>query len=364
MNKTYKYRIYPNDEQKQIIAKTFGCCRFVYNYYLDKRIKIYNESKKTFNYCDCAKDLTSLKSDKLWLREVDSTALQSSLKNLETAYMNFFREHKGFPKFKSKKTNKFSYTTKNCNNTIEYLGRHIKIPKLGKVKTKNRLVPAGKILNATISQLPSGKYYASLCCKDCEIQTIETTGECIGIDLGIKDLVITSNGDKFDNIRLLKKYEKKLTREQRKLSRKQIGSNNRNKQRVKVALIHEKIHNTRLDYLHKISHKLIYENQVIVSEDLAVSNMVKNHKLAKSISDCSWGEFIRQLSYKSEWHSRQYIKIGRFTKSSQPCNICGYINTNTKDLSVREWECPVCHTHHDRDINAAINILNEGLKLL
>ena len=193
---------------------------------------------------------------------------------------------------------------------------------------------------------------------------MESRDSKIGIDLGIKDLLITSDGEKVDNIRTAKKYEDKLAKEQRKLSDKVKGGKNWNKQRIKVAKIHEKIHNVRMDNLHKITHKLISENQVIVSEDLAVSNMVKNHNLAKAISDCGWYELIRQISYKSDWNNRQYIKIGRFTKSSQPCNVCGYINSETKNLLIREWTCPQCGTAHDRDINAAINILNEGLRLL
>jgi putative transposase len=232
------------------------------------------------------------------------------------------------------------------------------------VKTKNKLIPQGRILNATVSQEPSGKYYVSLCCTDVEIQPFVPNENTIGIDLGIKDLLITSNGDKFDNQKLTKKYEKKLAREQRRLSRKKYGSKNRNKQRIKVARIHEKIANTRKDYLHKLSYQLVHENQVIVTEDLAVSNMVKNHHLAKAISDCGWYEWTRQVGYKSGWYGRTYIKIERFTKSSQPCNICGYVNADTKDLSVRKWTCPECGTVHDRDVNAAINILNEGLRIL
>lgn len=193
---------------------------------------------------------------------------------------------------------------------------------------------------------------------------MESTGCMIGIDLGIKDLLITSDGQKFDNQKLTRKYENKLAKEQRKLSHKVKGSKNWDKQRIRVARIYEKISNTRKDYLHKISHQLVSKNQVIVTEDLAVSNMVKNHNLAKAISDCGWYELTRQLQYKSDWNNRQYVKIGRFTKSSQPCHICGYINTETKNLAVREWICPLCGTVHDRDVNAAINILNEGLKLL
>ena len=186
----------------------------------------------------------------------------------------------------------------------------------------------------------------------------------VGIDLGIKDLLITSDGEKFNNIRTTKKYENKLTKEQRKFSHKVKGSKNWNKQRIKVAKIHDKIHNTRIGNLHKISHQLISENQVIVSEDLAISNMVKNHNLAKAISDCGWYELTRQLTYKAEWNGRTYIKIGRYVPSSQTCNICGFVNKNTKDLSIREWICPQCGTVHDRDINAAINILNEGMRML
>ena len=345
MEKAYKYRIYPNKKQQELIQKTFGCCRFVYNYYLNKRIETYQNNKETFSYVQCANDMKLLKSDLEWLKEVDSTSLQSSLKNLDDAFQKFFKEKNvGFPKFKSKKVHRFSYKSKCVNNNIQYCDRYIKLPKLGMVKTKNKLIPQGRILNATISQEPSGKYFVSLCCTDVNIIPLETTGCMIGIDLGIKDLLITSNGEKFDNIRTTKKYEDKLTKEQRKLSRKVKGSKNWEKQRIKVARIHEKIHNTRIDNLHKISHKLINENQVIVSEDLAVSNMVKNHNLAKAITDCGWYELTRQISYKSDWNKRNYIKIGRFTKSSQPCNVCGYINTETKDLSVREWICPNCGT--------------------
>ena len=265
----------------------------------------------------------------------------------------------------SKKNSKRSYTTNFTNNNIEvsFDNNKIKLPKLKWVKARLHREFVGQIKSATISQASSGKYFVSVLVET-EHTPMESTGRMVGIDFGIKYLLITSDGEKYNNIRITKKYENILAKEQRKLAHKVRGSKNWNKQRIKVARIHEKIHNTRIDNLHKISHKLVRENQLIVSEDLAVSNMVKNHNLAKAISDCGWYELTRQISYKSDWNNRQYIKIGRFTKSSQPCNVCGYINTDTKNLFVREWTCPQCGTKHDRDINAAINILNEGLLLL
>ena len=365
MLKGYKYRIYPNKQQEEQIQKTFGCCRFVYNQTLAYRKERYETSKESMNKTSCNNYVNQvLKKRFEWLKEVDKFALTNSVYNMDNAYQKFFRGA-GFPKFKSKKNNYKSYTTNFTNGNIEiaFDDNKIKLPKLKWVKAKVHREFEGEIKSATISQVPSGKYFVSILVETEHIP-IESTGYMIGIDLGIKDLLITSDGKKFDNILTTKKYEDKLAKEQRKLFHKVKGSKNYVKQKIKVAKIHEKIHNTRIDNLHKISHKLISENQVIVSEDLAVSNMVKNHNLAKAISDCGWHELTRQIGYKSDWNNRQYVKIGRFTKSSQPCNVCGYINTETKDLSVREWTCPECGTVHDRDINAAINILNEGLRLL
>lgn len=360
----YKYRIYPTDVQKIQLAKTFGCVRFVYNNCLNKKIDEYNKNKKNMSNFDCNNYVNrelKLKFD--WLKEVDKFALTNAVYDMGNAYQKFYREKTGYPKFKSKRTNKYSYTTNFTNNNISvnFDEHFIKLPKLKQVKAVVHRKFDGKIKNATISKEPNGQYYVSILVEE-EIKKLPKNNNKIGIDLGIKEFLVASDGNVIHNPKTLYKYQNKLAKLQRELSSKEKGSSNWNKCRIKVARLHKKISNIRNDFLHKLSSKIIHENQVVISEDLNIKNMVKNKNLSKAISDVSWSEFMRQIDYKSKWYGRTYHKTNKFFPSSQMCNCCGFQNKEVKNLNIREWTCDNCQTVHERDVNASINILKKGIE--
>lgn len=369
MERSYKFRIYPTSEQENLIQRTFGCCRFVYNHFLAMRIEAYKERGETMNFYACCNALTPIKKDLEWLKEVDATALQSSLRDLDTAFQNFFRgvkrwQHVGYPKFKSKRNRRRSYKSKRVGENIAVVGNKVKLPKVGLVKCAVSKEVKGRILSATVSQVPSGKYYVSLCCTDVEIEPLPKTGAVVGVDLGIKALATTSDGVVYPNNKYLYKSDKKLRRLARELSRKKKGSNNYEKARIRKARLEEHIANQRRDAIQKATTDLIRNNDVICIENLKTKGMMQNHHLARSVADASFYEFRRELEYKAKWYGRMASVIDTFYPSSQFCHSCGYRNSTAKDLSVRSWTCPKCGVHHDRDVNAAINILNEGLRLL
>ena len=358
--KSFKFRIYPNDEQEILLSNHFGCSRFVYNYFLNERKEQYQKNKKSDNYYVQAKTLTELKKQEEynWLKEVNSQTIQFALRCLDTAYVNFFRGNAQFPNFKSRK-HKNTFTIPQFGRLEE---NKIYIPKFKcgiKVKLDKREIK-GKIGKMNITKTPTGKYYVSIFTEQ-SIEQLPKTNKQVGIDLGIKDFVITSDGIKFKNNRYTKKYSRELKKAQQHLSRKKKGGNGFEKQKLKVAKIHEKITSCRLDTLHKVSYQLVKENDLIVVEDLNVKGMIKNPKLSKHIADVSWGNFVNLLNYKCDWYGKELVKVNRFYPSSKTCNCCGWINKNLK-LSEREWSCK-CGKKHNRDLNASKNILKEGLKI-
>ncbi len=363
MQKTYKYRMYPNKEQVRKIWQHIGTCRFLYNWSLEEKIRAYQTDSKSLTMFDLNMKIPELKKQYEWMNETNSQSLQAVNRNVETAFKNFFRKKADFPKFKSKKNPVQSFQVPQ-HYEVKLDENKVKLPKLGFVKTKISRKFVGELKTATVSATSTGKYYISVLVddglKEPEPAPFDST-TTVGIDVGLTSFLVTSEGLKEDNPRYLKNSLVRLKHLQRYVSRKVKGSNNRRKAVWKVAQLHERISNQRRDFLHKHSYKLVSENQAIAVETLNVKGMLKNHKLARSISDVGWSELFRQLEYKCKWYGKTLIKIGRFEPSSKLCSGCGYIN-NDLTLKDREWTCPDCGAHHDRDINAAINIKKMALQ--
>ena len=357
--RAYKYRFYPTPEQKTLFSQTFGCVRFVYNHILRWRTDEYYENGNSVNYNTASKQLTELKKnpDHQWLKDVSSVPIQQALRHQQTAFKNFWEGRAKYPTFKkrhAKQSATFAASAFSMKDGLLFIAKSKEPLNI----RWSRELPS-EPSSITISKDRAGRYFVSMLC-EFEAKPMSISKNTVGIDLGLTDLFITSNGEKSGNPKFTKRYEQKLAYLQRKLAKKQKGSSNRAKAKLKVARLHAKIADCRMDATHKASRKLINENQVVCVENLAVKNMIKNPKLAKHIADANWGEFVRQLQYKAEWAERSVVQIDRFFPSSKRCSSCGFINESLS-LSVREWDCPECKAHHDRDINAAVNIKTAGL---
>ena len=367
MEYSYRFRIYPNSAQAALIQRTFGCCRYVFNHYLSRRKEEWANTQRNFSYYDCSSDLTELKHnpDYFWLKEVDATALQSSLRDLDNAFLNFFHALRsghqvGYPKFKKKANAHKRYRSRCISNNIAVVGNRLKLPKLGLVKCRLSKEVRGKILSATVSQNPAGQYYVSLCCAEVEISMLPSTGKSCGVDLGVIDLAVTSDGQIFPNSRFRYESSKRLTSLQKQLARKQAGSRRYNEIHHQIMKLREHITNQRKDAIHKATTELIRNYDTVYMEDLDTSGLLKNHKLNMAIKDASFYEFRRQMEYKARYYGRNVVFIDRFFPSSQVCSCCGRQSHVAKNIQIREWDCPFCGAHLKRDLNAAINILKEG----
>ena len=363
VHKAYKFRIYPDSNQALLIVKTIGCSRFVFNHFLAERSSSYKSEKKTLSYNNCSAMLTQLKKELTWLSEVDSTALQSSLRFLDDSFKRFFSRQNDYPRFKSRKNPVQSYTSKFTNNNIAVEYSFLKLPKLGFVRYAKAREVDGRIISATVSRRPSGKFFVSILAET-EVSELPKTGIACGVDLGLKDFAVLSDGSGQTNPRFFRSLEAKLAKEQRILSRRVKFSSNWYKQKLKVARVHEKIANARADYLHKLSTDIVKNHDIIGMEDLQVSDMLKNKRLSKAISEVSWSQFKKLLEYKAVWYGKKVITVSKTFASSQLCSACNYQNKAVKNLSVRTWTCPSCNAVHDRDINASINLRNEAIRLL